>query len=521
MIFLRRSCVLLILLVSAIDGYSGDTLQVNSFNSFRLINIENLWLSTGNSSGLFFNGSKKLIAFDAETTLKNGDFHRISEGGDIDKYSFNTGSYLSIGDKLFAEGSFAYNNLDEKGARWSGTYDPYRGNPYLLTDSLSGTSWHKENYRLTGQLAYTFSNNLILGCGVNYFVAVAAKQKDPRPENMVTQIEFHPSLILLKNNYNLGFDIGYRNRKEEIQYNTYRSNFTPNYFMFKGLGFYSKEIEDGYYRFQSCREVFAGMQFEKEFEGLQSLSELRFNYTSEGIEDGGSVIAKEDGGDWKTYEVKLNQQLKRINDKNIHVIGGKFNFFNGDGTEYTQTKVKEGDVTRYITISKNLKFTRQTIFGEISYNCLKMLNKNDVDWDINTSITAINNSEKYYYVPEIFTSSYFNIAGNAEIQKNFYFGVMHFAPSINARYSSNISSNVFLSNLTEITNTQRQEIYMQEFDFYTADVLNLGGEIQLGYFPKNIKSIDQMNLCLMFDYWTQMEMQTKSTLVSVKVGFVF
>lgn len=520
MCILKRSCFLLILLGSVLACYSGDSIRVNSFNSFRLITRDNLWLSTGNSAGLFFNNSKKLIEFNAGTTFKDGDFHRIGEAGKRTQYSFDTKSYLPLGDKIFTSGSFEYNKIYELGARWSGTYDPYRGNPYLLADSLSGAKWLKENYRLTGQMAYTVSSKFIAGFALDYFAAVGAKQKDPRPYNMMTSFKFNPSVLFIRTNYTLGFDLGYTNRKEEIEYNVKRSNFSPTYFMFKGMGFYTKEIEMGYNRFQYNRDIFGGVQLQKNLNGIQSLTEIRANYAFEGIEDGDNMI-KEDGGDWKTYRIELNQQLQIEKGQSIHSLAGKFHFFNGDGTEYTQTKVKEGDITRYITISKNLKFTRQTLLADISYNYLKMLNKTDVDWDISVSLNAINNAEKYYYIPEIFTSSYFNISGNAEIQKNFYLGKFQLAPTINTAYISNVSSNLLLSNLQEITNTQRQDVYLQEFGYYTADVLKLGGKFQLGYSPSQLKGIDQINLDLEFDYWKPMELETTSTLISAKVGFVF
>lgn len=521
MINLKRSYVFIVLLVSALSGYSGDSLQTNSFNSQRIFDVGNLWLKTGNVSGLFFNHDKELILFDAGTNMRNGDFHRVSEAGDISRYSFNTSSYQSIGNKIFASGSFEYNNLDTKGARWSGTYDPYRGNPYLLADSLSGTSWHKENYRLVGQMAYVLSDKLILGCSVDYFAAVAAKQKDPRPENTITSFAIHPSLVFKKSNYNLGFDFGYMNQKEQVSYYTFRSNFNSTFFLFKGFGFFSKEIYSSFTRFQIASKITGGIQFEKELKGMQSLTELRVNYSIEGIEDGSNQIIKEDGGDWGTYEIELNQQLKKVIGKNTHLFEASLCFLNGDGTEYTQDKVTIGDHVEYVTIAKNLKFNRQVVSGKIAYNYLRMLSPKRIDWDIKAEVDIINKVEEYYYIPEVFSSSYMNVSGMAEIQKNFYFGRIHFAPTINASYTSNISNSLLLSNLAEITKNQRPEIYTQDFEYYSADLLKLGGKIQLGYCPQDIKSIDQINFSLMVDYWKPIELETNTTFISAKIGFVF
>lgn len=521
MINLKRSVVFIALLALAFPGYSGDSLLVNSFNSIRILKTENLWLKTGNSSGLSFNRDKELILFDAGSESRSGDFHRVREGNDINNYFFNTSSYKSIGDKFFMSGSFVYNNFEETGARWSGTYDPYSGNPYLLADSLSGTSWNKENYNLSGGISYLLNDRWVLGCNVDYFAAVAAKQKDPRPQIMLTSFAIAPSFILKKETYNLGFNIGYKNRKEEINYYTFRSSFAPTYFMFKGFGFYSKEIDAKFDRFQTSSELFGGVQFNKNFREMQNLTELRFKYSFEGIEDGSSTVIKEDGGDWVTMQIELNEQLKKTNGKNIHLLEGNFSFLNGEGTEYVQNRVKDGDNYKYITIAKNMKFKRQAVSGNISYNYLKMLDKNRIDWDIKATVTGINNSEKYYYIPEIFTSSYLNAGGSVEIQKNFYIGKIHLAPSVSSGYSSNLSNSILLSGLPEITKNQRSEIYTQEFDYYTADLLKLGGKIQLGYSPQNVKSIDQINLSLLVDYWNPVELETNTTFVSAKIGFVF
>jgi hypothetical protein len=393
MAYLKKSCVFVFLLALAFSGYAGDSLHINTFNSIQLFNTENLWLRTGNTSGLFFNQKKELLIFDAGAAFRTGDFHRIREGNEIGDYSFNTTSYKTVGEKLFVSGQFSYHNLEEEGARWSGTFDSYNGSPYLLADSLSGTSWHKESFRLKGQAAYMLSPKWILGFDVDYFVAVAAKQKDPRPENIVTRLRLNPSLILQKDNYSLGFDLGYRNWKEEIDYTIYRSNFNATFFMFKGFGFYSKEIDYGFYRFQYGHELFGGIQFEKNLKGMKSLTEARFAYSFEGIDDGGSTIIKEDGGDWATYKIELSEHLKKTSGNKIHLYEGNFSFLNGDGTEYTQERIKDGDNYIYSTISKNLKFNRQLITGNISYNYLVKKDDNRIDWSTKATVDAIRNSE--------------------------------------------------------------------------------------------------------------------------------
>ena len=128
------------------------------------------------------------------------------------------------------------------------------GIPIFLADSLSGTTYHKENYNLVGGVGYKLNDRISLGAGVDYYVGVAAKQKDPRPLNTYMRFKFNPALILTTSKYKLGFDIGYKSIKEEISYKVERSNFDPSFFTFKGFGFYSMDIGQSFYRLLKANE---------------------------------------------------------------------------------------------------------------------------------------------------------------------------------------------------------------------------------------------------------------------------
>jgi hypothetical protein len=72
-----RSGFLTILMIIAINGSAIDSLKVKSFNTYRLLTLDNPWLNSGNASGLAFNSLKSWAEFDAGTDFKKGDFHRI------------------------------------------------------------------------------------------------------------------------------------------------------------------------------------------------------------------------------------------------------------------------------------------------------------------------------------------------------------------------------------------------------------------------------------------------------------
>jgi hypothetical protein len=158
--------------------------------------------------------------------------------------------------------------------------------------------------------------------------------------------------------------------------------------------------------------------------------------------------------------------------------------------------------------------------GKIAFNYISMKDASRVSWDMNAAVHLKNNREKYYYIPEIFSSSYMNVSGDAAVQKNFYFGRFHLAATVGGAYNKNLSNTIFLSNLTEITQNQRKEIYTSDFGYYTSDLMALNGKVQLGYTPQSAK-IGQINLSLGTDYVKPAGVITHTSINSLKLGFVF
>ena len=519
----KKRLLVILLLAMFIQGYAGDSLRVNSFNTFRLIRTENSWLETGNAAGLVFNQLTNRVNFETGLDHGEGDYHRMREGNSINDYSFSTESFQVLKKRMFVYGKFAYHYRDESGGQWNGTYDPYNGNPYILADSVSGINYHKEYYNLAGGMGYKLNKKIALGCSIDYYAGVAAKQKDPRPLNVYVRFKINPGLIITTKKYKLGIDAGYSNRKEEIGYDVFRSNFSPSYFTFKGFGFYSKEIGTGFDRFVTANEYYGGIQLEKKLKHTSTLTEIRFNYNAEGTEDGSSVIRKLDGGDWITYNAVLNEQINIRKALISNIIKANFSFFSGDGNEYLQNVVYEGtwNVPRYVTSAVYFKFNRQTLNGTVSYNYLKMKDEGRINWDVKATANILNNTEHYYYIPEIFSSDYTNITGELCLQKNLYFGKYHLALALNSGYTSSLTNDLQLSPLTEITKKERTDVYQQEFDFYTSSLFKVGGEIKLGSNFIKAKNIGQTYLSLYFDQVQQIDGNQDFSRFGAKLGFAF
>lgn len=521
MMNLKKNVLLLTLSVMILNVHGNDSLKVNSFNSFKINNFLNHWSESENITGIIYNHLENIVDFNYQAKKTSGDFHRTMEAADIISHSIATKSYRKIKNiNLF--GGFSYNNNWEKGSRWNGTYDAYRGNPYIIGDSVSSSIYRKEFYNLTGGIATSLNEKISFGCKLDYFVGVGAKQKDPRPENTVIQLVINPGIILHQKNYNLGVDIGFLQRKEEIDYvQTITDNPDISYFAFKGFGFYAREINMNYFRYQKQNKLFGGFQFEPLKSENPSISEIRFQYSKEEIEDGGSVIIKERGGDWDVLDVSFRETYQINNGLNVSKLMLFADYSSGDGIEYTQQKVYKGSVADYVTIGTNLKFNRQTVHGFLQYEYLKCKSEKKSDWLFHSRISATNNIETYYYMPEILTSDYTNVVGDASIEKNFYSKSIHITPSLSASYCYNLSKNLNLSDVTEITKKQYKDIYIRDFNYYADNKVKLDAQVTCGFFTGKAKGISQYFVNLSYNYLKSITSETNFSILAGKIGFVF
>jgi len=370
-------------------------------------------------------------------------------------------------------------------------------------------------------LAYRHSDRLTIGTAIDYYARVGAKQKDPRPTTTTSFIGIHPSVILTRSNSTLGFDLGFSNREENIEYSTMRSNLTPVFFMFKGYGFYTKELDSGFDRYQSAKNLTAGIQLEKGKGEKTAMTELRLDYGLESVTDGSSVIRKEDGGEWEKLQAGLSHRLTKKTGNHLRTLGGKACFFAGYGKEFLQDIVYEGNHPEYITISKNMKFKRFLTTASVFYDYAGMKDPNRSDWMFHTSLDLDNTMEKYYYIPEVFSSSVMNLSGNIFLQKDYYSGKLHFAPSVEGTYHLNLNGSLQLSDLEEILAIQRTDIVSQEFDYACADYLQLKARGRFGFAPGAIRGLNQIFIELGVDYLKPVQSEDKFVSFGSKIAFVF
>ncbi|WP_319502357.1 DUF6850 family outer membrane beta-barrel protein [uncultured Draconibacterium sp.] len=496
--------------------------STSSFHSLKLFQLKNQWLNTGNISGLTFNSNENIGEFFGEYKLADGDYKRVREASHLENYSLSTESYLVI-NKTYFYGKLAYQNSDETGNLYSGLFNPYRGNPYVIGDSIPGANIHKESFNLSGGFAKKLNQNLSFGLLADYQIGKSAKQKDPRPRTVITNFSLYPSIIIHFLNSNLGLNLGYRNRKEDIEYRqVVIDDPDPIYFMFRGLGFYSLEIGQTKSRFFNQNSISAGVQFDTKYFGYSSLTEISGIYSKEQTEDGTSIIKKDDAGDWKTFRIDLNQQFSKHSSTAIQKITFRTSYFDGDGIEYLQEAIINDDnQTEYITLSKNLKLNRKEFDAAVEYNHLKLYDHGQINWESSVYGHYKLKTEKYYYIPEIFSAQYSNLELGVNFEKNFYIGKMCFAPGLQLNYRHNLDQELNLSNDETITRQQNKQLYIHDFEYDTAEYFNISSRIYCGYKMPKSESIDELFLKIRYEFREAIDSNQNIGILTAKLGFVF
>ncbi|QIA07951.1 hypothetical protein G0Q07_09510 [Draconibacterium halophilum] len=288
------------------------------------------------------------------------------------------------------------------------------------------------------------------------------------------------------------------------------------------MGFFTSETGQSKSRFYNHNSLSAGAQYDTKLLGFRSLTEIRGTYGKETTEDGSNTIKKEDAGDWKTFEVELNQQLTKQTNNTIQKITFNTSFFNADGIEYIQDAILNDDnSTEYITLSKNLKLNQKRFNTCVRFNYLKLYDYEQINWESSVFSRLKLNTEKYYYIPEIFNANYSNIELGVNFEKNFYFGKFRFAPEIRLKYRYTFDQELNLSNDETITRRQNKQLYIRDFEIDTADYFNIATQVNWGYKLSKSENIDELFLRIVYQYQQVSHSNEENGILTIKLGFMF
>lgn len=414
------------------------------------------------NTAVWLNPAVKFNMFDENLTTVSigGDFanndkaYIMQEGYSDREFIFKAESFYKITEADLVYGSASYSNRHINNVLWNENTDFLFVYPYVTGDGIGGYL-HEEDYCFAG--GYVRKVGLwAIGAELGYRASISYRDKDPRPRNIVSDLQAKFAFSRSINNYKLGFSVKGRkyNQNSSITYLADKGE-TPVFHML-GLGM-------DYVRFRGTH------------------TSVRYS----GYEVGGSIdlLPKNTNGFSLAIGGKfmhINKVLSSINYAPINEID-EFNIsldasYLEENKLFTYGVILEGDyiyrmgtenilgdptANQFVVISQVTQFYSPTIIAEVTGFFGNNIHTNKWVWNIKPYLNYFMLNPSYLASARYIKSS--NLKAGVEMQSLWKMKKLSISVDLDFDYSANISSDYYLSDLEE--NTSVGETLLANIDY--------------------------------------------------------
>lgn len=300
-----------------------------------------LWRNTGNAAALTVDSARNRGIAMFDLSHREGDFHRVQEGGQRNQLEFFTERYQTIGKYLYGYGKFRFNMGRTKERAWADVMRPYNSNPFYGGSSVMG-KYDNQDFDLTAAVGTTSLNGFRVGARLDYLVADLSRLRDPRSRSQLLDYRITPAVTYTFGPNTVGVAAYYHRRKEKIpNINTVQTDATLKYYIMTGM-----ESAVGTTR------GFAG--FQREWVDHSFGGELSYGYKGtafstlntfgmrHGNEDAWGSY-KYEPGKYVTYGFDFQTQNRLRTGNVIHQLDVKASYEQAYADEYRQQLIIESD----------------------------------------------------------------------------------------------------------------------------------------------------------------------------------
>ena len=476
-----HTVLLIHLLLTAAAGQ--DSSAVLSLNTFNIIGIYNPWLSTSNPAGMAFNPRLFPAEIDLDYYGERGDFKKVQQGEKLNDFRIDARSYAKTGKSLFY-GNFYYRKSFEKGTNYTDVYNPYRGTPYTLIDSIGGDIYDREFFFLDGAFTTPLSRNLSLGLSTRLDVGLASQDRDPRPMNKVLKLNLSPGLLFRLPVLNIGINFLYSYYNEDIEIEVIEQNKEYVFFQMHGLATYTSHEANSFYRLYKQNKIgFAG-QMDMHLGKINDLAGIRLQYALETADDG----RKASNATWSTIKNDSRYKINSLYVFNITTINKEFfiHWLKADlklsgmlGTEIIQRLETSGEtgISNWVTYADEEKYDASELQASLEYRLMKMkrpyVRNCEMDFNVN-----YHKYEQDYYIPDR-EEGYSHLIFSLKYGKSFYPGRHLITVAGDLWYKRNLSSTLnFTKNNFFYNKLLLPDHLFQTYNYY-APGIDLAWEIPM------------------------------------------
>lgn len=479
--YMSKFFVTILLLFFGPIARGTDQKDVKLYNllTFRQIEVGTPWLQSGNAAGL----SQMPELFPSELNLDfghtDGDFHSVFKGQSDQSFNFSSRSFRKIS-KTFLYGSFNYSKSYEKGLNYSNTNDPALNYPYLLADTIGNDTYDREFFKLEGIISSPLNAHLDWGLSFDYQVGVASQNRDPRPENKVSQVNISPGLLFKANQFKLGANLIYGYYNEDIDVSVVQEGAQQTLFQLHGPGVFSYHASSSFSRLYQQRLSGGGVQLGWLSGKVANLLHTNYIYSVQTIDDGRKASfatwsavkndAQMDGMNWNLTDVFSMDKGPKV-----HQIKAELNVASRLGTEFIQRLEKVGgtDLEHWITYGREQKYYSLQTNARLNYQLLAKDGNNLMKSLFSAGAGYSAFDEKYYFPNR--ELSYANLMFRSSFLKLFALRGSNISAEMKLKYQVNLDGKQNLP----ATNFMVQKIYAPEFSFLTEDFISPG--VSIGY----------------------------------------
>lgn len=485
--------VSLVLLASLV---SPEALAQEGESEYRYDDATQLWRLTDNVAGLGIDNSRNRGYAEFMFEHKEGDWHRVQEGGQVNRLSFYTERYQKIGMYLVGYGRFLFDMDRTKDKSWCDVMRPYNSTPFFGGSSIKG-KYDTQDFDLTAAVSTipiplaseNGDREMTLGISLDYHVGDLSRLRDPRSRSELLDYKLTPAVTFTFGHHTLGLSGFYNRRKEKIP-NVSTEQDDPNMAYYQMTGMEQATATIGGYN-----------GYNREWVNHQFGGELNYGYSAEGVNSLTSVsIARGAEDVWGTYKYepgKYTSYRYRVNSYNritsgrlLHQIDLAMDFNEGYADEYRQQLVQERDAEHGNTsyhyetlIEFKKRYQVKTLAADIHYRASF------------TDGPAINGYAGFRFALGSTTNRHllplselkydnfdFQLEGGKSLWKN------RFWVDLSATY--HLAKNAEL-NLADPTTAYAQQVLLPDMEYYKAN--HWRAHLELKYqFPLTIKKIKSM-----------------------------
>ncbi len=202
---------------------------------YRYADAIQLWRLTDNAAGLSLDSLQNRGYAEFRFEHREGDYHRVQEGGEHNQLQFFTERYQAIGKYLVGYGRFRFDMSRTQDRAWCDVRQPYGNNPFYPGSSIKG-KYDTQDFDMTAAVGTVGFGGFRFGTRLDYQVGDLSRLRDPRSRSQLLDYRITPSATYTIGSHALGLALSYRRRKEKIpNVTTVQTDPNLKYYRMTGL----------------------------------------------------------------------------------------------------------------------------------------------------------------------------------------------------------------------------------------------------------------------------------------------